>query len=56
MPPQVLVRVINALIEGLMIQAALTPELIGGTEIRAAFAALACNQPLIPANAGTQIT
>ena len=41
MPPAVLARVINAMIEGLVFQAFLTPELTGETEIRAAFRALA---------------
>lgn len=41
MPPDVLVRVINALMEGLTFQHFLTPELVSDREIRAAFAALA---------------
>lgn len=41
MPPPVLARVINAMIEGVVFQAFLTPEHFGETEIRAAFAALA---------------
>lgn len=41
MPPQVLARVINALIEGLIVQGFMTPELTGDEEIRAAFRALA---------------
>jgi AcrR family transcriptional regulator len=41
MPPDVLVRVINALIEGLFFQRFLTPELIADEVVYAAFAALA---------------
>jgi hypothetical protein len=41
MPPEVLVRVLNALIEGLTFQRLLTPDLITDDVIRAAFAALA---------------
>ena len=40
MPPEILVRVINSLIEGLMFQNFLTPELVTEEVIRAAFAAL----------------
>lgn len=41
MPPEILVRVINSLIEGLMFQNFLTPELVTEEVIRSAFAALA---------------
>jgi AcrR family transcriptional regulator len=41
MPPEVLVRVINALIEGLLFQRFLTPELVPDAVFHAAFAALA---------------
>jgi AcrR family transcriptional regulator len=41
MAPEVLVRVINALIEGLMFQRFLTPELVPDAVFHAAFAALA---------------
>jgi AcrR family transcriptional regulator len=41
MPPPVLVRVINALIEGLTFQKLLTPELISDEVVREAFRALA---------------
>jgi AcrR family transcriptional regulator len=41
MPPEILVRVINALMEGLIFQRILTPELIPDKVIHAAFAALA---------------
>jgi AcrR family transcriptional regulator len=41
MPPEILVRVIYALMEGLIFQRILTPELIPDTVIHAAFAALA---------------
>jgi AcrR family transcriptional regulator len=41
MPPDVLVRVLNALIEGLLFQLFLTPELIPDEVVYAAFAALA---------------
>ena len=41
MPAEVLVRVINSLIEGLLFQRFLTDDLIGDEVIRAAFAALA---------------
>jgi len=40
MAPTMLVRTINALIEGLLLGALLTPELVGEAEVRAAFAAL----------------
>jgi AcrR family transcriptional regulator len=45
MPPELLVRVLNALIEGLTIQWLLTPELIPDDVIYAAFAALASARP-----------
>ena len=45
MPPELLVRVLNALIEGLTIQWLLTPELISDDVIHAAFAALATERP-----------
>ncbi len=41
MAPALLVRTINALIEGLLLGALVTPELVGEAEVRAAFAALA---------------
>ena len=41
MPPEILVRVIHALTEGLIFQRILTPELISDKVIHAAFAALA---------------
>jgi AcrR family transcriptional regulator len=41
MPPDILVRVINALIEGLTFQKLLTPELISDEVVHAAFRALA---------------
>jgi AcrR family transcriptional regulator len=41
MPPEILVRVINALIEGLTFQRLLTPELMPDAVFHAAFAALA---------------
>lgn len=41
MPPETLVRVIHALIEGLTVQRLLTPELVGDEVFYAAFAALA---------------
>ena len=41
MPPPVLARVINAMIEGLIVQGFMTPELTGDEEIRAAFRVLA---------------
>jgi hypothetical protein len=41
MPPEILVRVIYALMEGLIFQRILTPELIPDEVIHAAFAALA---------------
>jgi len=41
LPPDVLVRVIHAMIEGLVLQRILTPELVTDDVIRAAFAALA---------------
>ena len=40
-PPATLVRIINAMIEGLIFQSFMTPELIGDEVIRAAFRALA---------------
>jgi AcrR family transcriptional regulator len=46
MPAETLVRVINALIEGLIFQRFLTPELITDEVIHAAFAALAGQRPL----------
>jgi hypothetical protein len=45
MPAEILVRVLNALIEGLTIQWLLTPDLIPDDVIYAAFAALACERP-----------
>jgi AcrR family transcriptional regulator len=45
MPPDILVRVINALIEGLLFQRFLTPELVPDEVIYAAFAALAGKHP-----------
>lgn len=45
MPPEVLVRVLGALIEGLTFQRLLTPELITDEVIHAAFAALAHDGP-----------
>jgi len=45
MPPEILVRVIGALIEGLTFQRLLTPDLIGDEVIHAAFAALASEPP-----------
>jgi AcrR family transcriptional regulator len=41
MPPEILVRVVNALIEGLLFQRFLTPELMPDEVFHAAFAALA---------------
>ena len=41
MPPEILVRVIHALTEGLIFQRILTPELIPDEVIHAAFAAVA---------------
>lgn len=45
MPPDILVRVINAMIEGLLFQRFLTPELVPDEVIYAAFAALAGERP-----------
>ncbi|MEO8113127.1 MAG: helix-turn-helix domain-containing protein [Phenylobacterium sp.] len=45
MPPEVLVRVLGALIEGLTFQRLLTPNLIPDSVIHAAFAALAAGTP-----------
>jgi AcrR family transcriptional regulator len=45
MPPEVLVRVINALIEGLLFQRFLTPELMPDEVFHQAFAALAGGPP-----------
>ncbi|MDB5433309.1 MAG: transcriptional regulator, TetR family [Caulobacter sp.] len=42
MPPEVLVRVIGALTEGLTLQRLMTPDLIPDAVIHAAFAALVC--------------
>ena len=47
MPPEHLVRVIHALIEGLVLQRILTPELCPDEVFFAAFAALA-NEPRRP--------
>lgn len=47
MPPAMLVRTINALIEGLLLGVLLTPDLVGEAEVRAAFAALS-GRPLSP--------
>src|SRR3982751_6272663 len=51
MPAEIMVRVINALIEGLLFQRCLTPELMPDEVFYAAFAALATN----PAPAGAQV-
>jgi hypothetical protein len=45
MPADVMVRVINALIEGLLFQRFLTPELMPDEVFYAAFAALAAKPP-----------
>jgi AcrR family transcriptional regulator len=44
MSPEHFVRVMHALIDGLMFLHAMTPELIDASVVRAAFAALACGQ------------
>lgn len=45
MPPEILVRVLHALIEGLTLQRLLSPELIGDEVFYAAFEALATSRP-----------
>ena len=52
MPAEIMVRVINALIEGLLFQRFLTPELMPDEVFYAAFAAMATK----PAPANTQVT
>jgi AcrR family transcriptional regulator len=50
MPPDILVRVIHALTEGLLLQRLLTPNLVPDEVFYAAFAALAAERPENPLN------
>jgi AcrR family transcriptional regulator len=52
MPAEIMVRVINALIEGLMFQRFLTPELMPDEVFHAAFAALAAKPPGVGTEGG----
>ena len=55
MPAEIMVRVINALIEGLLFQRFLTPELMPDEVFYAAFAALAAKPPAGASNRGSNL-